>query len=272
MLEESIAGSRNFQAYSDVFKLEVGLREFISECFSKNFGSDWIENHSGPAAKINVSCRETKNGQKAYTNLRGKVDYVRDSELQKGWNDDLVSVISGMYFLLWTELVSCIDQDWTRLVGRSESDIFQLKPAAIKAICHSMRELNTIRNKVAHSMLLTARDCRHLEFHKSVIYDYLKIEDYYLRACQIEELIPDIHKCILEMYHIISNDGEVGESLSKLSSFKEKIRGRNDYNISEVIVIAEKYNKNCFLAGRYEILENCKIELTKILSNYEKSF
>lgn len=123
MENHDVIPSANVAIYRLLFKIEVGLREFIIDSLSSYYGNRWARNLPDDIKKKMASGKE-------YENKATWIEFIS---------------YHPIYYVDFTDLVKIIEQ------ADKWKDVFVSYFGRKDIICSTLKELEPIRNKIAHN-------------------------------------------------------------------------------------------------------------------------
>lgn len=120
----------NIKIYKLLYKIEIGLREFVVEELSKHYGAKWHKTLPDDVKK--------------------KMTEGKECEKKASWVNFIP--FHPMYYIDFTDLVKIIEQ------GDKWRDVFSEHFKRKEIISSTLKELEPIRNKIAHNRKATEGD------------------------------------------------------------------------------------------------------------------
>src|SRR6266702_839868 len=146
MENNSVISSVNVNIYINLYRIEVGLRELIIDSLSSQYGSKWVKNLPDDIKKKMSSGKE-------YENKAAWIDFIS---------------FHPIYYADFTDLVKIIEQSdkW--------KDVFSNYFGRKEIISSTLKELEPIRNKIAHNRKASESDLAITESAISKLESWLK--------------------------------------------------------------------------------------------------
>ncbi len=203
-----MALENNLQAYRFILEIEIGLREFLIDLIKKNSVPNWFESFLGENQRLAV-----KDFVKAVTEkIKKKEDLTIDEQYiyklgrVKLTVNELRTLSHPFYYLNWPDIQMLLEM-------KANSDLLDrcISKPNRELLCLSLKNLNEIRNDIAHSRIINSDA---LKFLKTV-YDQISVLiPEFSSYCTNQTLEHDtawlndkINKCVNSIinYDMISN-------------------------------------------------------------------
>ena len=199
----------NIKGYEILLEIEIVLREYIISQFDiayKNF--NWLE-RNGPLGQDKDSfCDLCKKGNKN-NSIPQKVEFQREYYVDKGWDKENAITTHGLYFLLFTDLPDFFILDLNnkfKINGEPIKVFNKLNKNKIDNLCVNLKTIYPIRNKIAHSCLISDLELSVLETLKEFLKLFFENYDNLLsRPERRNSAIPELKNCISTLARKILN-------------------------------------------------------------------
>lgn len=251
----------NVSGYKTLLEIEIGLREFIIDSFNKALGSiNWIDDPQGP---MSLFIKPDLIKKTYYEVILEARKYAVDT----GWNIDQSKEIHGIYFLLFTDLKIIIESKKYKNNSGNKIDVFPLKDRQIKSIVSGMEAIFSIRNKLAHSILISKTELSALETYHDLLRNLIKdFNKFIINSIKRENRIKTIKTLIQNILKAIKENNDITEHYNdmqiKVSLFEIELE--NDY--LSAFNFIEKYSQLKKTKGSSILIKNL-IEDNKELFN-----
>lgn len=189
----------NIETYKLLYKIEIGLREFIIDVLSTYLGNKWHKTLP--------------------EDVKNKMIAGKESEKKTSWVNCIP--YHPMYYVDFSDIVKIIEQ------GDKWKNVFSNYFSRKEIISSTLKELEPIRNKIAHNRKVTQGDLDIVQSDMSKLESWLTIEylDAAIKKCTQANNLKDIFaeiKYKIDMLYVQITKCEVVENTDWWRSVKSE--------------------------------------------------
>lgn len=247
----------NIRGYQILIEIEIVMREYIISQFDLAYKNiNWIDRDGPLGPDKDSQCSLCKKNSKSLS-IPQKIDIQREYYINKGWDRDNAITTHGLYFLLFTDLPDFFNWDLKNkfiLNGESINVFKDLNKNKIDSLCNHLVPIYPIRNKIAHSCLISDLELSALETLKAFLKQFFKnFDDLLLQPEKRNSAIIDYKKAIsILVKKMLTIDADI------------------ENEIKEYFKIANQYPDFNFDFIKFEFILNSYIALNKQTGSFTK--
>jgi hypothetical protein len=225
----------NILGYEALIKIEIILREYIILHFDSIYSTEnWLKRNGPLGDDKDPYCDGCKKNSKGVS-LPQKIEAQRKYYIDKGWDSSSAITTHGLYFLLLTDLPDFFRWDIKgkyKLNGETVRIFKNLNQNQIDLLCGHITSIYPIRNKIAHSCLISNFELITLQsvevFCKGFFENYEELlnkpENRNEEISELKNHIAVLTKKMIKM------EGDIYDELGKFENLSKKyLNSQNDF-------------------------------------------